>query len=113
MDNSSSKSVSQIEYEFINFMVHQELLKLGKKHFEILGIKLDATFYKEWFVSIQCLYWFRIDEIDKHPEFFQGSTFDGYNPINTWEYREVLRKNIMTCIAKLISHLDKNKERET
>lgn len=114
MDNSSSKTllVSQIEYEFINFMVHQELLKLGKNHFKDLGIKLDNTFYKEWFVCIQCLYWYRIDEIDKHPEFFQGSTFDGYNSINTWEHREVLRKNIMTCIAKLINYLDKGKERE-
>lgn len=101
--------VSELQHEFINLLVHDQLIKLGKTHFSKLGMPIDTFFYKEWFVTIQCLYWSRLEELEKNPQYFEGNTFDGYNPINKWEHRNVLKSNIMPCIAKIINYLDKKR----
>jgi hypothetical protein len=98
--------ISELQNEFINLLVHDKLIKLGKTHFSKLGIDLDSFFYKEWFVIIQCLYWLRLEELEKNPQYFEGSTYDGYNPINQWIYSKVLKSNIMSCVAKIINYLD-------
>jgi Phosphorylated CTD interacting factor 1 WW domain len=107
-DINNKVYITQIENEFINFLVHKKLIKLGEKHFKELNfkIKIDNFFYNEWFVAVQCVYWARLEEMDNHPDFFIGLSYNGYNPVSKWEFQNVLRANIMKCMAKIIDHFE-------
>jgi hypothetical protein len=101
--------VTEIEYEYINFLIYKKLIDLGE---EYMKNNNDLKIKKQWKTTIQCFYWMRIDELEKNPQYNKLGLCDGYHPISRWEYTNIIKKNSLSCLSYFMELLDIKKNNE-
>lgn len=101
--------VTEIEYEYINFLTYEKLIDLGDEYMKNVN---DLRIKKQWKTTMQCFYWMRINEFEKNPQYNKLGLYDGYHPISRWEYTNIIKKNSLPCLSYFMELLDIKKDND-
>jgi hypothetical protein len=100
--------VSEIQYEYINYLTKINLITIGKIYFSKQNKNKREKMIKQWEVALQCLSWIRLDDMDKHPEYKKTNLVDCYQPISIWEHTHLIEKNMASCYPAIFKDYQNN-----